>query len=194
MALPFDCVMLAAGASTRMGGWKMLLPWEGATILETSVRKALVACRRVILVAGYRMEEVGVLFDGRIRAGEVAFAANPGWERGMFSSVQAGAARVESERFFLALGDMPGVEPSVYRLLARYEGEAVIPKYRGKKGHPLLLSSAVARRIQELGEDKTMRDVLAGLPTLAVPVEEPGIIQDVDDPTDYQRYIRSEPS
>jgi len=194
MVLPFDCLILAAGASSRMSDWKMLLPWEGSTIVETSVRKALDACRRVILVAGFRAEELRALFADRIRAGEMAFVANPVYERGMFSSVQAGAGLVTSQRFFLALGDMPRVEPSVYRLLLRYEGEVVIPKYRGKKGHPLLLSSAAGRRIQELEQDRSMRDVLAEFPTLAVPVEEPGVVQDIDDAQDYRRYIGSEPS
>ncbi|MGO9309004.1 MAG: NTP transferase domain-containing protein [Spirochaetia bacterium] len=192
MVLPFDCLLLAAGASTRMGEWKMLLPWEGRTIVETSLRKCLDACRRVILVAGHRAEELRALFAGRIRSGEVTFVVNPVHEQGMFSSVQAGAGLVTSGRFFLALADMPLVEPSVYRLLTHYEGEAVIPTYRGKKGHPLLLSSAAAQRILELPADRSMRDVLAEFPGMTVPVEEPGVVQDIDDEHDYLRHTRSE--
>lgn len=186
-APPFDCLLLAAGASTRMGAWKLALPWGASTIVETCLDSALAACRRVIVVTGHHGEELGALLAAREREGRVERVANPRPERGMLSSVQAGIPRVGTPRFYLALADMPGVTPEVYRLLASFPGEAVIPKYRGKKGHPLLLSAAVARRILELGEGDTLREALAAFPTLAVPVDDPGVLQDVDLPEDYRR-------
>jgi molybdenum cofactor cytidylyltransferase len=189
-----DCVMLAAGASSRMGRWKLALPWEGSTMLECCVRKALEVCHRVILVTGPHTEETQTAFSAAIRAGQVDLIHNPRSELGMFSSVQAGASRVSTDRFFLALGDMPGVEPQIYRLLLEYRAEAVIPKYQGKKGHPLLLSAAVARRIHECDSKRTLRMVLEEFPTLAVPVENAGILQDIDDPQEYTRFRGQEQS
>jgi molybdenum cofactor cytidylyltransferase len=180
-----DCVMLAAGKSTRMDAWKMMLPWGASTIIETTVEQALAVCSRIILVAGYRADELAALFQGRK---EVRVVVNPDFQAGMFASIQCGTALVRSERFFLALGDMPLVDAEIYRALLQYPGEAVIPKYRGKKGHPLLLSEAVRRRIPELAPTDTLRSVLAEFPTLAVPVESKGVLHDIDNPEDYQAH------
>ena len=51
-----DCIITAAGLSSRMGQWKMMLPWEQGTILDTSIKNALQFCSRIILVTGYRGE------------------------------------------------------------------------------------------------------------------------------------------
>ncbi|NGD67297.1 NTP transferase domain-containing protein, partial [Serratia marcescens] len=49
-----DCIITAAGLSSRMGQWKMMLPWQQGTILDTSIKNALQFCSRIILVTGYR--------------------------------------------------------------------------------------------------------------------------------------------
>jgi molybdenum cofactor cytidylyltransferase len=179
-----ECVMLAAGASRRMKSWKMMLPFAGATMIECSVRRALEACPRVVLVSGYRGEELEALFAGWER---VECARNERYELGMLSSVQRGAARVRTDRFFIALGDMPLVEPELYRhLLTHSSAEAVIPKYRGKKGHPLLVSRAVRESLLGFDEALTLREVLALFSTLAVPVDSRHILHDIDDRADYE--------
>lgn len=53
-----DCIITAAGLSSRMGQWKMMLPWEQGTILDTSIKNALQFCSRIILVTGYRGNEL----------------------------------------------------------------------------------------------------------------------------------------
>jgi len=184
---PVDCVLLAAGRSSRTTQWKMLLPCGRATVLEASVEAALAVCARALVVAGFRADELTRLFRGRER---VQVIVNPQYEEGMFSSVRRGAAAVGTPRFFLALGDMPLVSPQTYRvLLAAPEAEAVIPKYRGKKGHPLLLSDGVARAVAAAPSGAGLRDVLAAVATLLVPVEDPHVLQDIDTDDDYRALL-----
>jgi molybdenum cofactor cytidylyltransferase len=184
----WDCVMLAAGASSRMDQWKMTLPFGRGTVIEASVRAAMEVCGRVILVTGYRAEELIELFRGRERLLPVV---NEHYTEGMFSSIRRGVGEVRSKRFYLSLGDMPRVGAEVYRVLAAQPAvDAVIPKYRGKKGHPLLLSTAVARAVLCAGAggggaEPTLRDVLAELSTLTVPVNDPHILHDIDTAEDY---------
>ena len=188
----WDCVLLAAGTSSRMEPWKMTLPFGAGTVIEACVQAALEACGRVILVAGFRAGELLELFRRRDR---ILPVVNERYADGMFSSIRCGAAQVRSDRFYLSLGDMPRVTPGVYRALAAQPAvEAVIPKYRGKKGHPLLLSAAVARAV--LGrqpmpgaQEPTLRDVLAELPTLTVPVDDAGILHDIDTVEDYRALV-----
>ncbi len=184
-----DCVMLAAGESRRMGTWKLLLPLQGKTLIECSVEGALGACGRVILVTGHNAGELETLFGGRQ---DVLLVHNPDYKRGMFSSVQAGAAHVETARFFLALGDMPFVGKKLYAgLLLHKNVPAVIPKYRGKKGHPVLLDRSVRNTILSLGPEKTMRDALAQTATLAVPVDNRYVLLDIDEQEDYENLKKN---
>jgi molybdenum cofactor cytidylyltransferase len=182
-----DCVLLAAGLSSRTSGWKMLLPCGEVTMVEASVAAASAASTRVIVVAGHRAEELVSLFRGRQG---VQVAVNPRFEQGMLSSVARGAAEVRTPRFFLALADMPLVSPQTYRLLLQAPTvDAVIPKFRGKKGHPLLLTAAVARAVAAASPGQTLRDVLAAFSTLLLPVEDPHVLHDVDTDRDYGELL-----
>ena len=191
------CVMLAAGGSTRMDSWKMMLPWGSSTIIEHSVETALKVCSRVILVVGFRAGELIDVFGDKPR---VEVVKNPDYQAGMFSSVQSGVRAAAEGSFFLALADMPGVSAGIYRDLLEWSGRlnrgfaagqspyAVIPQFRGKKGHPLLLSEEMRARILQTDLSKTLRDVLAEVPTVIVPADEPGILHDIDTPADYRSW------
>ena len=63
-----DCVIPAAGRSERMGTWKPVLPFGGSTIIQTVVTAALRARARVILVTGYRAEDLGPQVNATRRA------------------------------------------------------------------------------------------------------------------------------
>jgi molybdenum cofactor cytidylyltransferase len=182
--------MLAAGRSRRMDSWKMTLPLGEVVLIQASVRTALEVCSRLILVAGYRAAELRELFRGQRR---VEVAANPDFEEGMFTSVRLGCRAVAGESFYLALGDMPLVAAETYRRLAGFAaaaGEgipAVIPQFRGKKGHPLLLRREMRQRILAAPASATLREVLSDVAVLVVPVPDPNILLDVDTPEDYRR-------
>jgi molybdenum cofactor cytidylyltransferase len=182
-----DCVMLAAGASSRMGSWKLTLPLRNSTVIECSVNGALKVCSRVILVSGFRAEELERLFcDWK----NVTLVVNDQYTKGMFSSIKTGVTRVHTDRFFVALGDMPLVDPAVYERLVQFRNvPVIIPKYKGKKGHPILLAKKVIKAITALDETRTLRDVLAQFPTLAVPVENSHILHDIDSQEDYENLI-----
>ena len=163
----------------------MTLPFGGSTIIEETVCTVLNVCARVILVAGYNNKEIIHMFHKNDRV-EVVF--NDRYESGMFSSIQAGCSKVTTDRFFLTLGDMPLVLEETYSELLGYpETSAVIPKYRGKKGHPVLMTKSVAETIVRFDPGKTMREVLATVPTLLVPVADGNVLLDVDTEEDYQR-------
>jgi molybdenum cofactor cytidylyltransferase len=207
--------MLAAGLSSRSSDWKMLLRCGEVTMVEASVAAASAACARVIVVAGHRAGELIRLFRGRPG---VQVEVNPRFEQGMLSSVACGAAAVRTPRFFLALADMPLVSPETYRLLLEAPpADAVIPKFHGKKGHPLLLTAAVAGAVvtaagavvtaagaavnaagvvvaaagtvAAASPGQTLRDVLAGFSTLLLPVADPHVLHDVDTDRDYSELL-----
>lgn len=180
-----------------MGRWKLLLPFRGRTVIEWSVENALSACGRVILVGGFRAEEMAELFRGRP---EVRFVLNDEYPKGMFSSIRRGAEAALAEKSadegaFLALGDMPAVDPAVYLHLDRCRREApppsgaLRPVFGEKNGHPVLMGRGLLVLITGFPPEATMRDVFAvsGLPGV-VPVRDPGVLRDLDTPEDYASF------
>ena len=179
-----DCVIPAAGNSSRMGTWKPVLPFGGSTMVETVVSTALRACPRVILVTGYRGAELAARFPGETR---VLVVHNPGWERGMFSSIQVGVAQVRTRRFFVTLADLPWIGPEVYgALLSGDDGsDVVFPVYGGRRGHPVLFRERVKPAVAAAdAASGSMRGIARGFREAEIPWPDASVIRDVDTPAD----------
>ena len=93
-----DCIITAAGLSSRMGQWKMMLPWEQGTILDTSIKNALQFCSRIILVTGYRGNE---LHERYANQSNITIIHNPDYAQGLLTSVKAAVPAVQTEHCFL---------------------------------------------------------------------------------------------
>ncbi|MEI8095469.1 MAG: NTP transferase domain-containing protein [Spirochaetales bacterium] len=183
-----DCVVLAAGASSRMGVWKLLLPWQGLTLLESVVAKVTSEGCRALVVVGSREAEV----RRRLTGPGVVIVANPAWQTGLFSSVRRGAAQVTTDGFFVTLADLPpGRLPLFDGLLNVRKATPQNPRprafrsgSRAQPGHPVLFDAEVAAVLQGFDDNHTMRDVWAHLPP-ALWYEGPSLSQDFDVPADY---------
>lgn len=200
-----DCVMLAAGASTRMGqpgaeagGFKPLLPYRGSTLVETAVAAALGAGCRVLLVVGCRGGKVAARFSASPWSAARAEARllvvdNPLWREGMVGSIQAALPFLGSGAFFVSLADMPFVLSAHYEALAAALAEreaaalpeaAIVAGWGGREGHPVLLPSAWAPRVLALPRGERLRPFLEGRPLVLVETD-PGALRDIDTPGDY---------
>jgi CTP:molybdopterin cytidylyltransferase MocA len=113
----------------------------------------------------------------------------------MFSSLRAGVLALERGRrgFFLLPVDIPLVRPETLRsLMAVFcEGTTDVcrPCYRGRYGHPPLIAMELIPAIAGFdgaGGLRMLLDRWRGR-TAAVPVEDPGILLDVDTRDDYER-------
>ena len=167
-----------------MGSWKPLLPFGDSTIVETVVANALTVCARVLVVAGYRGEELAARFSGEPR---VCIVTNPDWQLGMFSSLRAGIARVTTPRFFVTLGDMPWIQPAVYMALLQCpeDADAVFPVFEGRRGHPVLFGQRMKEEML-LADPATgsMRAIAARLVEHEMPWLDGSIHRDIDTPRD----------
>ncbi len=165
----------------------MVLPYGNSTVIETAVSRALTVVRRVILVTGFRADEMETLFAEHP---EVITRRNDDYRRGMFTSVYTGAAAVTSKRFFVLPGDMPGISPETYTELLRAERAPVIlPEYRGKSGHPVLLDDTVGKVILNEPAESSLDKVLEKFPSVGVPVNDVNILYDIDTDEDYHARI-----
>jgi CTP:molybdopterin cytidylyltransferase MocA len=189
-------LVLAAGASRRMGEPKLLLPWRGgATLLDgtlAALREGGVKRQLVVVAAG------GVLAGWTPPPG-VERVVNPRPGEGMLSSVQAGWSRLAgdpgADPVVVCPADLPELQgATVAALLAaqRQHGGLVVPTCGGRRGHPLLLPRRWAERIPTLDPGVGLRQLLslAAADLLLVATDDRGVVEDVDTPADYERLRR----
>ena len=186
-------VILAAGASTRMGRPKMLLPVAGSTLLASAVTPHLAAgIGRVVVVLGPEAEAVrqgvGLPDDPRLRV-----VVNGDWREGMASSLKRGLRECgPAQAVLVALGDQPGVTAErVGRIVDAWRPGVplVVPVHDGRAGHPVLFARSLWSELEALSGDVGARDVVRRHAAEAVRVEwEP--LADLDTPADYDDHVR----
>lgn len=190
-------VVLAAGESKRMGRPKLLLPYGKTTIIETVIDRVTASRVDQTLVAlGSRWRTL----KKQIREYAISTAVNPGYQTGMLSSVQRGIAALPDKcrAAVVVLGDQPDVLPEVINLLidAYHRGKKgiVVPVYRRKRGHPILIDLKYRREIKTLRPQIGLRELMQRHPQdiLEVRVPDSGVLHDIDVPGDYRIALKTE--
>ncbi|MFM5468991.1 molybdenum cofactor cytidylyltransferase [Aeromonas veronii] len=185
-----DCIITAAGLSSRMGTWKMMLPYCQGTMLDASLKNALAFCQRVILVVGHRGEELQARYGSRP---DIVVVHNPDYRQGLGSSIRCALAASDADYLFISHGDLPCIPREVYQQLWQARGElALFPSYEGEAGHPVLLPKSFARELAAAPAQGSVRRWLLQRPNRSIPVESPAILFDIDTPERYQALIRGE--
>ncbi len=184
-------ILPAAGASRRMGRPKLLLPLRGRPLIAATVDALRSGgADTIVLVIAPEDEDLRAW----ARQAGVNVAVNPDPERGMLSSIQEGLAALRRDQILLVSpADLPRLRAdSVVELLRRMiaaDALLAVPVYRGKRGHPLAIAPALLPEIPSLDPLiglKQLRDRHAA-ELLEVAVDDPGVVQDVDTPEDYER-------
>lgn len=185
-------VILAAGAGSRLGGLAkaLLARRDGTTFLGSVLASARAAgVGDVIVVVG---PPHGDAIAAHARELGCRIAVNPTPERGMASSVAIGFGELAdnaSQAAWLWPVDHPDVLPDTLRALIAALGDhaAVRPVYRGKGGHPPLISHVLWPQLAACGDVAGgARAVLAEADVFDLPVDDPGCVRDVDTPEDLE--------
>lgn len=194
--------MQSGDASSRLGGFKPLLPFAGTTLVEVSVRSALDAGCRVLLVVGHRGKEVAALFEAASygdlhQASRIVIVENPRWKEGMVGSIQAALPMIEGAAFFVSHADMPFVAAGDYCALASAwaaRAKAAMPvasifaAWDGRAGHPVLLPTAWAPALLALPPNDRLRPLLEGRERVLVETG-PSALRDIDRPEEYRAAL-----
>ena len=155
-------VVLAAGASKRLGEPKQSVRLGAETLLERAVRVAREAgCSPVVVVVG--AEYVQVLGDSVL--GDVVTVINDKWPEGMASSIRLGVRTLgfvakDAEGVLLMTCDQPAVTVKhLFHLTLRAEVKA--SRYAGKNGVPAFFPKKYFDSLMELKGDSGARELLA---------------------------------
>jgi molybdenum cofactor cytidylyltransferase len=185
-------IILAAGESMRMGFPKMLLTFNGKTMIENVISNVTGSeVDNTMVVLGADLE---TLLD-LIGNSSVNYCYNDNYKEGMLSSVKCGFRNLPSdfEAVLVFQGDQPFITPKVINsVIAAYRLSRkgiVIPVYKKKRGHPLLIDRKYRYEIEGL-------DPREGLHSLAykhsddvqeVETDDAGILRDFDTYEDYKK-------
>lgn len=189
-----SAVILAAGESRRMGQPKLLLPWGKTSVLGQVIEtlSAAALAEMVVVTGGWR-SAVEAEAAHLAQRWPVRTVFNPNYAGGeMLSSVQCGlrALPPECEAALIALGDQPQMQAWVVRKVveAFAQGGAalVIPSWRSRRGHPVLVARTFWNEILALSPPHTLRDLFTRLPITYVEGDE-SILSDLDTPDAYMR-------
>jgi molybdenum cofactor cytidylyltransferase len=193
--LGVGAVVLAAGASSRMGSPKQTLQFRGESLLRRAVLAALGArCRPVIVVTGAHSELTRREFEGL----DVREVLNTSWETGMASSIRAGVEGLIEEdadvaAAVLLLCDQPHVTAEVISGLVaahRATGSQVIAStYGGSFGVPALFSRALFAELTRLHGKSGAKEVIQRHAQDAHFLPFPCGEVDVDTRDDFSRLI-----
>ncbi len=188
-------IILAAGESKRMEVPKMLLPFGNMTIIEKvidNVRKS--GINNIIVVLGADRNKI----LNTVELEHVIHCFNDNYKKGMLSSVQCGfkLLPIDFKAVMIFPGDMPLISPEIVKkiLNSYYQTRKglVVPVYRGKRGHPLLIDNKYKYEIDKIDPEEGLRS-LAGKflnDLLEVDTDEKGIIHDIDTRDDYLNAIK----
>ena len=113
-------ILLAAGASERMGSLKQLLPVAGMTLVERTLTAALESrLDRLVLVLGHRAREIERALGAVERDSRLTIVHNPHYREGISSSLVAGVEEIahSHDHGMILLADMPFIDRRVINLL-----------------------------------------------------------------------------
>lgn len=176
-------VILAAGASTRLGRPKQLVRINGETLLERSVRLALDAgYERITVVLGAHADEI----KRACHLVPSTILLNEDWNTGLSSSLRCGIRSLTAVQGALIMTcDMPSVTAQhLNRLTAA--GELCASHYSGHNGIPAYIPASLFGAIASLAGDRGAHSLLCD----ATGIELPGGEFDIDTPEDIERLYR----
>lgn len=191
--MKISAIVLAAGKSERMGTPKPLLAIIGTTFLETVIKNLKRAgLEEIIIVLGYKAEEI----RSHLPAG-VKSVVNENYERGQLSSLKVGLRLLPSDTdgFLMVLVDHPLVAKATYRAIIELLAKGapiILPKYKGKRGHPVGFSTAYIKELMDAPEDIGARFVIKNnIDNLVeLPVDDRNVCFNINTVEDYERCIK----
>lgn len=186
-------ILLAAGASTRMGAVKQLLPWKNSTLLEYSIqqlRQSNIDHLVVVLGANEKL----ILENADLKSIDVV--VNPDWEKGMATSIATGLRYLlnktsDIQSVLIALADQPLLDSDYYNKLINknlvLENKIVCSAYSDQYGVPAIFDRDYFDNLLNLDGQKGARALLRGGDVKVATVDAGDLAVDLDTKESYNR-------
>ena len=156
-------LIISAGLSGRMGKFKPLLAYKGKSFIQNVVLRLNSVCDKIIIVTGHKANEVKEDINQLNINSNIEFVHNESFEKGMFTSLQAGLQKVgDCEWVLYHLVDQPGLPEKFYKEFVEHIDDKynwIQPKIKEQKGHPVLIHKSLIDHILSASGDSNLREV-----------------------------------
>jgi molybdenum cofactor cytidylyltransferase len=192
--MPVAAILLAAGASRRLGRPKQLVEYHRETLLERAIRLAEDSgASPVITVLGAYFAEI----SAAVPQGDSIRVFNDRWEKGIAGSIHAGLQALDvidkdAAGVLLLTCDQPRLTSAHLReMLAAFARQPkpsiVASAYGGTLGTPAIFPRTMFSKLRGLKGDSGARSLLAKPPDPLIPIDFPGGEFDIDLPEDLDQ-------
>jgi molybdenum cofactor cytidylyltransferase len=183
-------IILAAGASSRMGSPKQLLIWQDRPLLAHAIDSARsVLAERIVVVLGANAEAIKAAVD----LNGISVVLNPDWADGMAGSIRAGiqALPTTASAVLLMLCDQPLIGAAHLQNLLQVWQHAperiVVSQYAESFGVPAVFPATFFAQLAGLSGDRGAKPLLMQYLETLVKVPLPEAALDIDTQSDFQR-------
>ncbi|MFI1773281.1 nucleotidyltransferase family protein [Thalassobellus citreus] len=191
-------IILAAGASTRMGTAKQLLNWGGKTLLEHTLQTALkTISNTVIVVLGANYE----LINKQISSLSVTVLKNEAWQQGLGKSIACGVHYImdfnpQAEGVLIVLADQPLIDTAYLNELIQNftasKNQIIATSYKkGNYGVPTLFDKKYFKALSELEDDKGAKHLLNEYQSFVKALVPPIKNVDLDSKEEYKTLYKA---
>ncbi len=190
-------LVMAAGASSRMGTAKQLLPWNGANLLDSVIKNALMfSPDHVVVVLGANAEEIQA---HSIHNKSVQFVFHKNWDLGLGSSIAHGVDFIQkiwqsTKAILILLGDQPLIDAEyVSQMIQTYEdsGKGIIAtEYDKGAGVPAIFDRHYFSNLAQLNKDIGAKQIIKKFKNDTFLLGPSGKTMDIDTMEDYQKLIK----
>ncbi|NET57370.1 MAG: nucleotidyltransferase family protein [Symploca sp. SIO2E6] len=188
-------IILAAGASTRMGCPKQLLSYQGYSLLSYTIECAIASvCETVVVVLGANAQQI----RAEVNQSSVKVVENSDWHSGMGSSIRKGILSLENcsetiEAAVITVCDQPFLSTEIINhLVAAYysTGKPIIAcQYADTLGVPVLFSRSLFSELATLDDRVGAKNLINKYDNQVFSIPFPLGVIDIDTPTDYQQLL-----
>jgi molybdenum cofactor cytidylyltransferase len=186
----FSGVVLAAGKSERFSPLlKPLIPVEGKAVISLIINKLIKAnVGSVVAVLGYKADEVKKHINREVVV--VRVVVNNEFRRGMLTSVKLGVSiEPQKHHVIFPVDHMLVREKTIATLLEKCAVDKIsIPKWKGKRGHPIIIPADFSEELLEF-KGHTLRDFVHTKATQDIVVDDPGVVMNINTPEEYKKYV-----
>jgi len=195
----FAAILLAAGASTRLGQPKQLIQLNGESLLRRTARLASeIGCDPILVVLGYESERM----QQELNDLHAKTVINPDWQSGMGSSLRCGIQALQKEnpipeRVLLLLSDQPWLSTDILQALvtksATENPRIVASNYAGRLGVPAVFHKSVYAALQCVEGDKGARQIIQQYQDQVASIDFPEGVIDIDTTEDLAALRATSP-
>ncbi len=190
-------LILAAGASSRMGRPKQLLPWQDTTLLGNAIRKAKASdAKTVIVVLGANAASI----QNGITEKNIEIVKNMGWSSGLGSSIASGTDFLINKEnkpngILIMLADQPLIDTAYLNaMIAAFNPEQeviVATAYENRAGVPALFSESYFKKLTKLDDDFGAKKIIDSQKENILVLDLGQRTVDIDTKSDYQKLNKN---